>query len=228
MITDASLTARPKIAVNQQIRDFLVKHGASRANEISQGIGGDDYGKRMLVSVISGKCQAMAKSGILLREKRRLCSYWSINHDREDGHRKERRKEGAYLAKLNAERMVQAVQIVAPEMRGEVLSELYHRMNTGRYKSSEIGKALEHAMKAVRKQIRGGWKEDMSIDGALTEDGFKLLDIAIDDDKSFDELWAVERRVDQIREAIGNGYWFDQYQHLFDTSGTSWLRHAVK
>lgn len=216
-------TKRPNLGLPQQIAEFLQKHGASTAAEIRFGVSKNKEAARFIVTEVNTSCHQMARRGVLSRERRRLNSYWSLVEEKQ-ACGKPRTKGGARIAVSLAPKFAELVRDVDPEIRSLVLSQMYIAACSGRYKRTQVAALRADAVKAVRKKIRGGWREWISLDAPLTEDGGTLMDVLSDDDAYLpSRLWIVESRVDEIMRMLADGFTEQQIAPLWNTSVSSWM-----
>lgn len=220
-------TKRPNLGLPQQIAEFIQKHGASTSLEIRLGISKSKEAARFIVTDVCVACSQMAKRGVLSRERRRLNSYWSLVEDKK-AYGKARPKGGARFAASLAPKFAELVRDVDPEIRSLVLSQMYVAACSGRYKRTQVAALRADAVKAVRKKLRGGYREWVSLDAPLTEDGGTLMDVLSDEDAHIPSgrLWIVESRVDEIMRMLADGFTDQQIAPMWNTSVSSWNRAA--
>lgn len=220
-------TKRPKLGFSQQIRDFLLNVGSATAAEIRHGIARDKESARFMIGEVAAVSNRMAASGILSRERRANCSWYTIDKRRVKAERL-RSQKGTRLADSMLSTLTKLAQRVKPDIRNEVLSEMYVRVASGEYALEQFEALLKTCKKWVTKEERGGWREELSIETPLDDAGsFKLLDTIPNEDTEFQKLFLLEERADLIIRMQREGYTAEQVDHLWCSAGTSWLHRVV-
>lgn len=216
-----------KTPLAQQIRTYLAAHGASTCADIGHALVEEDKSYSMVCTEVNTACIRMSKSGVCHREKMQHTSYYSLVKGREDV--RARFSPSAMLkAKALFSRMHTLAQRVDVEIRSEVLSELFYRMMSGRHKPAEMERVFHQSIKSVRKDIRGGYKESVSLDAPLTEgDDSNLHQLVASDETDSDGLFRLEYRAQEIASMEADGYGRDQYWHLLESAGSSWLNRRI-
>lgn len=225
-------TKHPSISFRDQLREFVRKNPGSSGAEVRKGIAKSPDAARYIVTDVSVALNDMSEKGILIRDRQKCASFYSINKRRFDRRGRFLEKKGwgetaKKAAQRNYELIRKGVKRMSADIRDDVLAEAYLRISDGIFNGS-IEDLLEQSRFHVQKEYRGGWREDHTIDGALTETGFNLLDVLSDEDpnENFVELYRLERRVDTIQKMECNGWEGDQINHLWYTGGTTWFHRS--
>lgn len=221
------------IPLPDQLRKFVQLNGPCTGAEARHGVARNREAARFIIQDVNSHLNRMSSSGILVREKRKLCSFYTIDTRRFRFREKYRNKQiqnsekAQKIAKREYKLLREQVKKLPADLRDDVVSEAYLRMLMGLYKG-DLNVLIDESLYHVRKEYRGGWKEECTIDGALNDDGFTLLDVLGNESQEdgFVGMYIVERRVDMIQQLISDGYEEDQVSHLWNTSTTTWLKRG--
>ena len=193
LIPTARYLKKPEIGVSQGIRDYLAQYGASNAIEVRRGISRDLWSSKFIITEVCTALSSMTKAGIVQRDGQ----FYTLDLRRRKAQKK-CSKTGSLIATRMADDFVTLSKTCNIEIRNDVLSEMYLLMAGGGYKQNESKRLLEDAKKAVLKQVRNGWREQISTEKPIGDNGLKLLDIFADTSNEDEYLTSVEAEAELL------------------------------